>query len=71
MLVYDTETLRTVSLTGYGRDYVAAVLALTARLGEHRNRPAVAVRLFGARSLAELLERHASLFARLRLPGDG
>ena len=71
VLVYDTVTMEIVSLNGFGQDYVSAVLALTGRMDEHRHRPAVAVHLYGAGSLAELFERHAELFVRLRFPGGG
>lgn len=71
VLVYDTATMEIASLNGFGHDYVGAVLAFTARMDEHRHRPAVAVRLYGAASLAELLERHADLFKRLQFPSDG
>jgi hypothetical protein len=71
VLVYDTVTMELASLNGFGHDYVGAVLACTAGMEAHRHRPAVAVRLYGAGSLAELLERYADLFARLRFPSGG
>jgi hypothetical protein len=70
VLVYDTATMQILSLTGFGHDYVGAVLAFTAGIDQHRHRPGVAVHLHEADSLAELLERHAGLFARLRFPDD-
>lgn len=71
VLVYDTVTMEIVSLNGFGHDYVGAVLALTVGIDERRHRPAVAVHLYRASSLTELLERHAALFARLHLPDQG
>jgi hypothetical protein len=69
VLVYDDDTMEVDSLSGFGDDYVGALLSFSARMDQHRRRPAVAVRLYQAASLAELVERHADLFARLRFPG--
>jgi hypothetical protein len=70
VLVYDGATMQVVSLSGFGDDFVGALLSFSARMDEHRRQPAATVRLYEAGSLAELLERHADLFARLRFP-DG
>ena len=67
MLAYDSRTMRVLSLDGHEHDYVGAVLALTRLLQEHRDRPEVVVRLLEAASVADLLDRHAELFGRLRL----
>jgi hypothetical protein len=70
VLVYDTRTMRVLSLTGHEHDYVGAVLALTRLLQEHRRRPVVRVRLLAAASLPDLLRRHHELFGHLTLPGE-
>jgi hypothetical protein len=72
VLAYDTTTMQVLALTGHEHDFTGAVLTLTRRFQEHRTRPEVLVRLLAAGSVAELLDRHAELFGRLRfVPGDG
>jgi hypothetical protein len=66
VLAYDTTTMQVLALTGHEHDFTGAVLTLTRRLQEHRARPEVTVRLLSAGSLADLADRHADLFARLR-----
>ena len=65
MLTYDADGDRILALTGHGPDYVGAVLAMSSQLQQHRNQPAVIVRLLPATSLPDLVERNADLFARL------
>ena len=66
VLAYDATTMRVLALTGHEHDFTGAVLTLTRRLQEHRARPEVTVRLLAAGSLADLADRHAELFGRLR-----
>jgi hypothetical protein len=68
VLAYDTGSLRVLAFTGHEHDFTGAVLTLTRRLEQHRHRPEVAVRLLAAASTADLLDRHAELFGRLRFP---
>jgi len=65
VLTYDADEERVLALTGHGPDYVGAVLAMSSQLQQHRNQPAVIVRLLPATSLPDLVERNADLFARL------
>jgi hypothetical protein len=65
VLTYDVNGKEVLGLTGHGPDYVGAVLALSASLQRHRNRPEVVVRLLAADSLADLVEQHADLFTAL------
>jgi hypothetical protein len=44
-----------------------AVLALSSSMDQHRDQPGVIVRLLVGTSVADLVERHADLFAGLRL----
>ncbi|HYY77660.1 MAG TPA: hypothetical protein VFD04_00515 [Actinomycetes bacterium] len=68
VLAYDTGSLRVLAFTGHEHDFTGAVLTLTRRLQQHRDHPEVAVRLLAAASTADLLDRHAELFGRLRFP---
>jgi hypothetical protein len=68
VLTYDGAAMRVLSLSGHGRDFTGAVLALTRRVQEHRRHPEVAVRLLAAADLPDLLARHAELFDRLSFP---
>jgi hypothetical protein len=52
----------------HGPDSVGAVLALSTSMDRHRDQPGVIVRLPAGTSVADLVERHADLFAGLRLP---
>jgi hypothetical protein len=68
VLVYDSQALRVLSLSGHGHDFTGAVLTLTGHLQEHRHRPEVTVRILAAANLPDLLTRHAELFDRLTVP---
>lgn len=68
VLTYDADGQRILGLTGHGPDFVGAVLALSSQLQQHRDQPGVAGRLLPAASLADLVERHAELFAGLEVP---
>jgi hypothetical protein len=68
VLVYDSRSMRVLSLTGHDHDYVGAVLSLTRLLQQHRRQPEVQVRLLAAASLPDLLRRHGELFEQLTLP---
>ena len=68
VLAYDTTTMRVISFTGHGHDFVGAALALTRLVNEHRRHPQVQVRLEAAASLEELWRRDPVLFTRLRFP---
>jgi hypothetical protein len=70
VLAYDAATMEVRSFTGYGRDYVGAVLGLVTGIERHRNEPRVVVRLLAARSFGELFVRHAELFHALRFTRD-
>ena len=66
VLAADPAAGRVLALTGHDHDFTGAVLTLTRRLQEYRDRPEVVVRLLTARSVPDLLERHADLFDGLR-----
>jgi len=68
VLTYDVTGEQVLGLTGHGPDFVGAVLALSSSMDQHRDQPGVIVRLLAASSVADLVERHAGLFAGLRLP---
>jgi hypothetical protein len=68
VLTFDLTSDRVLALTGHGPDFVGAVLALSASMDRHRDQPGVIVRLLAGTSVADLVERHADLFAGLRLP---
>jgi hypothetical protein len=68
VLTYDVTSERVLALTGHGPDFVGAVLALSSSMDQHRDQPDVIVRLLVGTSVADLVERHADLFAGLRLP---
>ena len=68
VLAYDRETLAVLSLSGHNHDFTGAALTLTRRGQEYRGRPEVAVRLFAATDVPDLLARHAELFERLTFP---
>ncbi len=70
VLVADPAAGRVLALTGHDHDFVGAVLTLTRRLQEHRDRPQVVVRLLAAASVPDLVARHPDLFDGLRLEDD-
>jgi hypothetical protein len=68
LLNYDESTMEVLAFQSHGRDFVGALLALTAQLQQHRGRPKTIVRLYTAESLDQLLGQEPALFQHLRFP---
>jgi hypothetical protein len=65
---FDVTSERVLALTGHGPDFVGAVLDAFHRHGPPPRPARRDRRLLAGTSVADLVERHAGLFAGLRLP---
>jgi hypothetical protein len=68
VLAYDTATMDVRSFTGHGRDFVGAVMTLTAKVDQYRADPHVVVRIYEASSFRELPDRYPKPFRQLHFP---